>query len=138
MSLCIPYIEIATAQAKEGLAGLKRRGDRYPVIVVALGPRHQAQECEDLRCTRSAILNSSSMLYHAERHPCTRPQQHHGRLEAVRMVPPVVGDDLRDELPGREMNDLSFHEQEGAREAHLDGPAHLIDRERKSSARAHR
>lgn len=66
--------------------------------MVALDPRHEREEGEDLRLDLQRDVEGLHDVVDAERHAGPGPPHHHGRLQAGGVVASVVDDDLGDEL----------------------------------------
>lgn len=71
----------------------------YFVIIAALSPGDEAEECQDLRLDAQGHVELLGDVVHSKRNTCPRPQHHHGGLQAGGVMATVVDDDLRDKLP---------------------------------------
>lgn len=66
--------------------------------MVALDPRHEREEGEDLRLDLQGHVEGLHDVVDAERHAGPGPPHHHGGLQAGGVVASVVDNDLGDEL----------------------------------------
>lgn len=66
------------------------------VVIKALDPRDEAQRGQDLRLDLQRDAKFGGDVVRAERDAGTGPEEHHRRLQACGVVPPVIDDDLRD------------------------------------------
>lgn len=67
-------------------------------IITASHPRHEAKELQDLRLDAQREGEAGDDTVDAEGDAGEGPQEHHGGLQPILVLPAVVDDDLRDEL----------------------------------------
>lgn len=70
----------------------------YTFIVVALNPRDETQQRQDLRLNTQRNVELLDDVVHAQRHAGPCPKHHHRGLKASCIMAAIVDNDLGDEL----------------------------------------
>lgn len=79
----------------------------YIIVMIALNPRDETQHRQNLRLDLKSNVEFRNNVVCSERHACTCPEKHHGPLQTYRIMPSVIDDDLRDQLPSHHWSALS-------------------------------
>lgn len=76
----------------------RSRGISNPFVINTLGPRDQTQCRQDLRLNPECDVEILDDAVDAQWQAGGRPEEHHRRLQALRVMTAVVDDDLRYQL----------------------------------------
>jgi hypothetical protein len=79
----------------------------YPFIVIALDPRNQAQEGQQLRLHLKRNIIPFDDVVHSKWHSSPSPEHHHGGLKTDGIVSFPIDHNLRNQLFSHEFNGLS-------------------------------
>jgi hypothetical protein len=70
----------------------------YLLIVIALSPCNQAQECQQLRLHLKRNIIPFDDIVYSKWHPSTSPEHHHGGLKTDGIVPFPIDHNLWNQL----------------------------------------